>query len=50
MKFIATKEQPVESKYTKPLMVSGLEGNVQSKILKIVKVYFENSELSNFEF
>ncbi len=50
MKFIATKEEPVESKYTKRLMVYGLEGKIQSKILKIVKVFFETSELSNFHF
>ena len=47
MKLIATKEQPVEAKYTKRLTVSGLEGKKQSKIHN-VKCYFESSELFNF--
>ena len=50
MKLIATKEQPVEAKYTKRLMVTRLEGKIQSKILKNVKVYFESSELFDFYF
>ena len=50
IKFIATKEQPGEAKYTKRLMVSGLKGKIQSKILKNVKVYFETPELSIFYF
>ena len=48
MKFIATKEQPGEAKYTKRLVVSGLEGKIQSKISINIKVYFETPELSIF--
>ena len=41
MKLIASKEQSVEAKYTKCLIGSGPEGEIQSKILTYIKVYFK---------
>ena len=50
MKLIATHKHYVKAKYTERPMVSGLEGEIQSKILKNVNVYFETYDLFNFHF